>query len=701
MSTDKENSINDEVKRSDEFQKRINLKEDIINFLKEALVSVTDSVFEKAGYKKNDKHAGEYGDGSKYGAGAVENTYIVKIAGKTKSFLTKEIIIDGKSIISNIEVVYKNNVIEFIYKTTEQGFFRGVDKNGKTYTINETLSFDLSNINNLKTKLKQALKEFTEKELGYVSSTKLGVSDKSGKSTSSVVENNNMNMKKLTIKELFEMDFDSDINMEPNSDKIQGLNTIDLKDTTPPIDSDKKLFFDDKEINETGEWDDSDADMVAWKDSMEEVIKEIEGSTNGKLQLIGIRGFDKYQGPIASVMINGVPYKIFNTNNMLWIENFPIDNTSIKGNRPGFEGSVEEIADAVEQDSKGDNQLKTIPGTDFSMNEITTAGPTITDSPGGHKNGAQSGAGGYNTPKAFKKTPYFKAQSKRPKVTHDYKVTPQNESDNEVEDTKEDSKETKSSNKFTSEPKKSSSTSKDVKSEQPSNKNSAVAEPQSNKNFDLKNGNSTWSNTNQSKAPKSSNDDFWTEVDLIPGSGYVPKGMDQNYVAGMHARTGELKKMGLAENTKPDLTKKKFFSLNENQEKGINKRYLVTEKTTEQYEKERWNKLTNFKSRESINEAEEMNTYFDLLSENKDPEKTILYKKALNENVIPEDLFEESILTPFTPSDSSEDTIEVDKPNSKFGLTYKFFKKDFMNEQRAFILDLNSKVYVANPNAKK
>ena len=206
MATDKEYSTNDEVNRSEEFQKKVNLKESIIDFLKETLVSVTDSVFKKAGYTKNEKNAGEYGDGSKYGAGAVENQYIVTIAGKTKSVLTKKIIMDGKSISSDIEIVYKDNIVEFNYLTTEQGFFRGVDKDGNTYTINQRFALDSKDMTKLKSELKSKLEAFAEKELGYLTSTKIGVADKSNKSTSSVVEHKNLNMKKLTIKELFEMD---------------------------------------------------------------------------------------------------------------------------------------------------------------------------------------------------------------------------------------------------------------------------------------------------------------------------------------------------------------------------------------------------------------------------------------------------------------------------------------------------------------
>ncbi len=586
MATDKEHSTNDEVNRDNEFQKRVDLKSTVIDFLKETLETVTDSVFKKAGFKKNTKIAGEYGNGSTYGAGAVENQYVVTIAGKTNTSLTKKVIMDSKSISSDIEIAYKDNVIEFVYKTTEQGFFRGVDKDKKSYMVHERFSLDSSDITNFKKELKEKLQAFAEKEYGYITNTKLGVTDKTDKSTSSVVENTTK-MKKLTIKELYELDFESDV--ELNSDKIQDLNTLDLKNANPPMtdSGDKKIFFDDAALNET--------------DGCEEVDESTE-----------------------------------------------------------------------------------------SINEVTTSGPAITGSEGGHKDGAQSGAGGYKTPDAWKKTNYAKKQQQRPKVTRDYKVVAQEEENKEKEAPKSETKSASKSN---------------VPAEQPSNKNNGVEEPKSEENFNPKSNNQSWKDTNQSKAPKTSNDGFWTEVDLNPGSGYVPKGMEQNYVAGMHnASAGDMKKRGYAENTQVNLTKKKFFSLTENQEKGINKRYLITEKTSDQYEKERWNKLSNFKSRESIKEAEEMTNFFESLQENKDPEKTFIFKKALTENVSYDDIFNEpntsSIPESLNENVNSEETIEVEKTGSKFGLTYKFFKKDFLNENKKFILDIKSQVYVKNPNSK-
>ena len=45
-----------------------------------------------------------------------------------------------------------------------------------------------------------------------------------------------------------------------------------------------------------------------------------------------------------------------------------------------------------------------------------------------------------------------------------------------------------------------------------------------------------------------------------------------------------------------------------------------------------------------------------------------------------------------------EETVEVEKPGNMFGTTYKFYKKDFLNESQRYILDLNTFNFVENPN---
>jgi len=150
----------------------------------------------------------------------------------------------------------------------------------------------------------------------------------------------------------------------------------------------------------------------------------------------------------------------------------------------------------------------------------------------------------------------------------------------------------------------------------------------------------------------------------------------------------KMERMGLKEdnsNKTSRLVKRKFISESENKSKGINKRYIVTEKTNQEYESDRWNKLSNFKKFETIKEAEEMNSVLESIEEYND-----FYQEKSN-------IIKESI-API--SKDTEKTIEVEKPGSVFGITQKFYEKDFLNENKQFILDLNSMVFVSNPNSK-
>lgn len=628
MAKDKELSTNDEVQRSKEFQDKLDLKTSVLNLIEELLVSTTDDQFKSLNIEKNDHAAGEYGDGTKYGAGQKENSFIVNIANKTKTFFQKETIYNSKTLISVINVIFQNDNVVIEYKTPESYFFRGLKKEGgSSFMVNEKHTFNAGNITSLKTELKKLFALCAKKEIEGLMDTKLGITDKTEKSTTSTVEENTntkINMKKFTLKELYSEDFD--IN---NSDKVKSLNTVDLSNANPKVENpgNKKIFFDEDSLAEND---------TTWQETLANVIKGMESSTDGKISLVSVSNDGPNDWPYAVVEIKGKKYIVRNTDDdRLWIKDFVVDNMSLTNpGKKGFKGSPNEIIDMI-----NGNGIKTIPGTDVSMNEITTAGPAVSGSEGGLKDGVSSGAGGYKTPEAWKETPYAKNKEKKPAITRDYKVVPR------------------------------------------ANKDS---------------------------------DSFWTEVKLKPGSGYVPVGMDQNYIAGMHgASKGDLSKKGYTESSKgdlnesvkpvakpvikTDLTQKKFFSITENIEKGVNKRYLITEKTSDEYQKERWKKLTSFKTYESIEEAETMNSYFETLKENRannlaDIENKSYINKKLNEDVI--ELNENY-------NSDTEETVLVEKPGSKFSLQYKFFKKDFLNESKAFILDLNSKCFVSNPNAKK
>lgn len=103
-------------------------------------------------------------------------------------------------------------------------------------------------------------------------------------------------------------------------------------------------------LNETGEWS-NDEDNITWMDALKSDVKTIEQKTDGKLQLIDVKGFDKYQGPYAIVKINGRDYKIWTIGeggeNLLWIEDYPVDNTSSEDMNAGFMGNVNTIIDML------------------------------------------------------------------------------------------------------------------------------------------------------------------------------------------------------------------------------------------------------------------------------------------------------------------------------------------------------------------
>ena len=154
------------------------------------------------------------------------------------------------------------------------------------------------------------------------------------------------------------------------------------------------------------------------------------------------------------------------------------------------------------------------------------------------------------------------------------------------------------------------------------------------------------------------------------------------------------------------LSKKRFNSILENEERGINKRYIITEKTTKEFEKERMSKLAGFKLYETIHDAENLS---EILGAEPEVElNSTNFSKKEDEEFLEKDPFDSEGVNNF-PEDFElnqapeqiEETVEVQKPGSVFGLTYKFKKKDYLNESKKYILDMNSMVFVPNPNLVK
>jgi hypothetical protein len=101
-------------------------------------------------------------------------------------------------------------------------------------------------------------------------------------------------------------------------------------------------------LRETGEWED-DEEGIAQKNYLKKLVAEIEKRTSDRLKLIDVKGFDKYQGPYAIVKIDRKTYHIWliADKDILWIDHYVKDNTSKRGFEPGFEGTVDDIVDML------------------------------------------------------------------------------------------------------------------------------------------------------------------------------------------------------------------------------------------------------------------------------------------------------------------------------------------------------------------
>lgn len=102
-------------------------------------------------------------------------------------------------------------------------------------------------------------------------------------------------------------------------------------------------------LNETGEWSD-DEEGNAWIEALRNELDLVQDMLAPGLYFIvkNVKGFDKYQGPYATIEINEDTYKVWTQeNDELWIENFPVDNTSHEGAGKGFLGNAAAVADAI------------------------------------------------------------------------------------------------------------------------------------------------------------------------------------------------------------------------------------------------------------------------------------------------------------------------------------------------------------------
>ena len=195
-------------------------------------------------------------------------------------------------------------------------------------------------------------------------------------------------------------------------------------------------------------------------------------------------------------------------------------------------------------------------------------------------------------------------------------------------------------------------------------------------------------------------------VDLFDD--YGPDGMQHNYFMGQHSQNtdknypGKLKKEGEekqdAKLLKESMVKRKFTS----DEEGVNKRYIVTEKRNVDEEKDRWKKLSLFETYETIKKAEGMCECMEECTcgcgDSYEDDNLVTMDQGQEDN-------EREFMQRNQDAESGEfvdgkEVIIVAKPKSLSNAMYKVFRDDYMNENKAYILDLNTGNLVNNPNFK-
>ena len=200
------------------------------------------------------------------------------------------------------------------------------------------------------------------------------------------------------------------------------------------------------------------------------------------------------------------------------------------------------------------------------------------------------------------------------------------------------------------------------------------------------------------------NPDGWTTVEL-DADGYTPKGMDKNYTMGLHGADVNSKeedklskgspKGRAAMNESFDPSKKKFTSLTENDDKGINKRYIITHQKTKEEESDRWKALTGFDKNSTIRLAESCGCPVE------DGKKSEIVSREQGEEQNMKEFMQRNSGVDHGDEIEGKAVVVVGKPDSLSGAEFKVFEDEYLNENKAFILDMNSGNLVNNPNYKK
>ena len=193
-------------------------------------------------------------------------------------------------------------------------------------------------------------------------------------------------------------------------------------------------------------------------------------------------------------------------------------------------------------------------------------------------------------------------------------------------------------------------------------------------------------------------------VDVVPmgPDGWPPKGMEHPYALGKHgikvnspeelAETGHGDLSQLEKKEKDpveesyrkslDLTKKKFSSLAENEEKGINKRYIITEKLSKEDQVKRWKELY------------ENDCFCGIKDQGDDITTRDEYEEEANKEFSANNPIESDLCnTPF----SGEEEGFVDVPKAKGSMIVFRISESDVKANKMYLIDHFTKKLVLNP----
>lgn len=185
---------------------------------------------------------------------------------------------------------------------------------------------------------------------------------------------------------------------------------------------------------------------------------------------------------------------------------------------------------------------------------------------------------------------------------------------------------------------------------------------------------------------------YTEQVEMEKGHLNTPKGMTKNYAQGLHGKDvnskeeldntghGDLNK--IEESNKLNLMKRKFASLSENEEKGINKRYIITEKLSKEEQKDRWKKLYENDCFCGIKDQDDKVT-------RNEYENDVEKEFENNNKPLESDLCN----TPF----SGEEEGFLDVPKSKGSMIVFRLAESDVRQNKAYIIDHFTKKLVLNP----